>query len=97
MSNAVSSAVISTLPLGEEDCFAFIECANQAFERVIARIEPQNPGVTRRLWDADAYVRSTLKENMLPIDRDYALHLVDVFLVHHIIDLAVKADRMANH
>lgn len=93
----MSSAVISTLPLGEADRRAFIECANQAFERVMARIEPQHPDATRRLWDADAYIQSTLKENVLPIDRAYALHLVDAFLVHHIVDLAVRADKMANH
>jgi len=91
----MSSAVISALPLGEADRRAFTECANQSFERVLARIEPKNPEATRRLWNAEDYVSSTLREDMLPIDRDYALHLVEAFLVHHVVDLAVRADTMS--
>lgn len=93
----MSSAVISALPLGEADRRAFIECANQSFERVLARIEPNNPETTRRLWNAEANVDSTLRVEMLPIDRDYALHLVEVFLVHHVVYLAVHADEMSKH
>jgi hypothetical protein len=48
--------------------------------------------LTRDLWDPARYVGDLLTPDMLPISRDYALSLIDAFLVHHIIDLEVKAD-----
>jgi hypothetical protein len=84
---------ITVLPLGKADRAEFVETANRAFEAVLDRIEPENPEATRRLWSAEHYVDNLLlKDDMLPIDRAYALSLIDAFLVHHVIDLAVQAD-----
>jgi hypothetical protein len=86
---------ITSLPLGEADRAAFIAAANNVFESVLDRIEAENPEQVRRLWDAGRYVDDLLTESMLPIDRGYALSLIDAFLVHHVVDLAVRADRQA--
>ena len=40
--------------------------------------------------------RVLLKYHVLPIDRDYALSLIDAFLEQHIIDLAVEADERSS-
>ncbi len=88
----MTALLITTLPLSEADRDAFVQCANQTFEKVLERIEPANETGTRSLWNAEAYVETVLKEDMLPIERDYALNLVEAFLVHHVIDLAVQAD-----
>lgn len=88
---------ITTLPLGPADHATFIEWANAVFETVMDRMEPDNPELTRKLWNAEHYVDEVLlRQDMLPIDRDYALSLIDAFLVHHVLDLAVRADRMAS-
>jgi hypothetical protein len=86
---------ITSLPLSSEDRSAFIETANEVFENVIERIEPDHPEATRAMWNAEDYVDSFLQDDMLPIDRDYALSLIDAFLVHHVIGLAVDADKQA--
>lgn len=87
---------ITSLPLGAADRAEFIETANAVFEVVLDRIEAQDPEATRRLWDAGHYVDHVLlDDDMLPISRDYALSLIDAFLVHHVIDLAVQADEQA--
>jgi hypothetical protein len=70
--------------------------ANQVFEAVLNRIEAENPERTRKLWNAEHYVDNILlTDDMLPIDRAYALSLIDAFLVHHVIDLAAQADKQA--
>lgn len=85
--------LITSLPLSEADRAEFIETAKRAFENVIERMEPDNEGLTRALWDPAHYVdHLLLKPDMLPISRDYALSLIDAFLVHHVIDLAEEAD-----
>lgn len=87
---------IVALPLGKADRAEFVKTANEVFEIVLPEIEAQNPEATRSLWDAEHYVDELLlRDDMLPIDRDYALSLIDAFLVHHVIDLAVKADEQA--
>ncbi len=84
---------ISVLPLEGEDRIEFIKTANEVFEYVIDRIEPQRPDLVRKLWNPEKYIdEELLKPNMLPIDRDYALSLIDAFLVHHVIALAVETD-----
>ncbi|MFK3968610.1 hypothetical protein ACI2KT_34185 [Ensifer adhaerens] len=91
-----SHAIIASLPLSGDDRAEFIRAANAVFESVIERIEPNHPEMTRNLWDAGDYVdRHLLHEGMLPISQDYALSLIDAFLVHHVIDLAGEADRLA--
>ena len=73
----------------------FIDAANKVFESVLFRIEPQNPEATCKLWNPEEYVDELLTEDMLPISQDYALSLIDAFLVHHVIGLAVQADKQA--
>lgn len=91
-----SSSQITALPLSKADRAEFVETANKVFEAVFHRIEPQNPEATRRLWDAEYYVDELLlRDDMLPIGRDYALSLIDAFLVQHVIGLAVQADEQA--
>lgn len=41
-----------------------------------------------------AAVDSMLTEDMLPIGRDYAMSLIDAFLVHYVAGLAEQADKM---
>ncbi len=89
---------ISSLPLEKEDREEFIKAANWSFERIFNRIEPDHPKETRKLWDAERYIdEELLKPEMLPIDRDYALSLVDAFLVGYVIQLAAQADDEAKN
>jgi hypothetical protein len=41
------------------------------------------------------YIDEVLRQYMLPIDRDYALSLIDAFLVHHFSGLDTEADSQA--
>lgn len=86
---------ITSLPLSATDRKKFIETANSVFESVLMRMEPRNPDLVRKLWNIDDYVNNLITEDMLPISEDYALSLIDAFLVHHVLDLAVRADKMA--
>lgn len=87
---------ITALPLGKGDREQFIETANHVFEAVLDRIEAENPDGVRTLWNAEHYIDNVLlTEDMLPLSRSYALSLIDAFLVHHVIDLAVQADQKA--
>lgn len=87
---------ITALPLTDPDRAEFVETANQVFEAVLDRIEAENPEGTRKLWNPEYYVdKILLTDDMLPIDRAYALSLIDAFLVHHVIDLAVQADKQS--
>ncbi|MGO6736513.1 hypothetical protein ACCS71_14275 [Rhizobium ruizarguesonis] len=91
-----SHDVIETLPATGELRAALIEIANRVFEKVVDRIEPENESLTRKLWDPDDYIDNHFfKEGMLPMNLDYADYLIDSFLMHHIVDLAVEADRRA--
>lgn len=86
---------ITSLPLSKADHGEFVKTANSVFETVVERMEPRNPETTRKLWDAEDYVNNLLTEDMLPISKDYALSLIDAFLVHHVLGLAGQADQMA--
>ncbi|RZJ92151.1 MAG: hypothetical protein EOO20_02830 [Chryseobacterium sp.] len=89
-----SEIQITSLPLSEVDRVEFIKSANNAFEKIIERMEPRNVMQTRKLRDAQSYVDNLLGESMLPISRDYALSLTGAFLVGHVASLAAKADEM---
>ncbi|MEQ7801333.1 hypothetical protein ABDJ41_16180 [Pedobacter sp. ASV1-7] len=90
------SKQITSLPLTGADRKEFIETAKSAFEQIFASIEPEHPVETRKLWDAERYVdEELLKPDMLPINTNYALSLIDAFLVNHVIQLAAKADDQA--
>lgn len=88
---------ITSLPLSKADRKEFIETANSVFETVMWRMEPRNPKLTRKLWDTADYVDNVLlTKDMLPISKSYALSLIDAFLVHHVLGLAIQADKMAD-
>lgn len=85
---------ILSLPLSEQDRAEFIESAIRVFETVLWRIIPRNPGITLKLWSAEDYVDNLLATEMLPISKNYALSLIDAFMVHHVLGLAKQADKM---
>lgn len=94
----VADVQITSLPLSKADRDEFIETANSIFETTLGRMEPHNPELTRKLWDAGEYVDNVLlTEGMLPISKSYALSLIDAFLVHHVLGLATQSDKMAAH
>jgi hypothetical protein len=96
--SSIPTTKISSLPITDQDRDEFIEAANRSFDRIMERIEPNNPELTHSLWDAEHYIdNELLKPDMLPIDRDYALSLVDAFLVGYVIQLAAEADDQAGH
>jgi len=87
---------ITSLPVDDTYRKEAIALANSTFEMVMRRMEPDNPKETRALWDAEDYVDNHhLSDDMLPIDSEYALSLIEAFLVHHVLDLAMRADAMA--
>jgi hypothetical protein len=86
---------ISALPLDGADRIEFLETAEASFERIIQQVEPDNPDMVRNLWNAENYIDEVLQRDMLPIDKDYALSLLDAFLVQHVIQLAVETDEQA--
>ncbi|SDL11812.1 hypothetical protein SAMN04487898_11549 [Pedobacter sp. ok626] len=93
---SVPSAKISSLSLTKEDREEFIKAANHSFERIFERIEPDNPELTRSLWNAERYIdEQLLRPDRLPIDRDYALSLIESSLVGYVIQLAAQADDQA--
>ena len=77
-----------------EDRVEFVEIANSVFKTVVLRMMLRNPGLVRKLWNAEDYVDNMLTEDMLPISRDYAASLIDAFLVHHVAELSTQADKM---
>lgn len=97
----VSSAAtekIYALPITRDDREEFMDAANRSFERIFNRIEPDHPEETRNLWSAEHYIdNELLRPDMLPISKDYALSLIDSFLVGHVIDLAAEADDLADN
>ncbi len=96
--SSLPTVKISSLPLTKEDREEFVKAANQSFERVFDAIEPENPGLVRKMWDAEKYIdKDVLTPDRLPIDRDYALSLVDAFMVGYVIQLAVEADETAQN
>lgn len=86
---------ITSLPLSMEDRVEFVEIANSVFKTVLLRMMPRNPGLVRKLWNAEDYIDNMLTEDMLPISRDYASSLIDAFVVHHVAGLSTQADKMA--
>lgn len=95
LTKPIPSVQITSLPLSKPDRAEFIKTANSVFKTVMWRMEPQNPELTQKLWDAEDYVDNLLTEDMLPISKDYALSLIDAFLVHHVLGLAGQADQIA--
>ncbi|WP_156941465.1 hypothetical protein [Mesorhizobium sp. WSM2561] len=91
-----SHATIASLPVAGADRFLLIEAVNAAFERVIERIEPVNEELTREIWDAGQYIDNhAFETGMLPMSRDEAVYYAEVFLMQHVVQLAVEADKIA--
>ena len=88
-----STIKITALPLGGKDHKEFIEVANRKFEDTLQSIEHAHPELVRKLWNPEQYIEEVIKPDMLPIDRDYALSLVEAFLIHNVIDLATEVDK----
>lgn len=88
---------IFALPLGKADSKEFIEVANSTFEEILQTIEPSHPKLIRKLWNPEQYIAKVLRADMLPIDRDYALSMIEAFLIHHVIGLAEETDKQAVH
>jgi hypothetical protein len=93
-----TTVLISALPLVSAERIEFIKTANLSFERVFDRIESENPELVRKMWDAEKYIdEDVLTPDRLPIDHDYALSMIDAFMVGHVIQLAVEADNQTGH
>lgn len=87
---------ISKLPLNVDFRAEAIDVANAAFERVFEGIEPDNPKMTRKLWNAEKHVdEDHFSQENLPIDSEYALSLIEAFMLSHVVGLAAIADKMA--
>ncbi|MBY5542322.1 hypothetical protein HFO60_20220 [Rhizobium leguminosarum] len=91
-----SHAVIESLPLNDAQRATLVAISNRVFEKVMDRIEPENESLTRKLWDPGDYIDNHFfQDGMMPMTLEYADYVIDAFLVHHVIDLAVQADRTA--
>lgn len=87
---------ITSLPLEKQVRDEFIEKAKSVFETVMLRMKPRHPEIIRKLWNPEFYVDKVILSNdMLPIDREYALSMIDTFLVHDVLELAIQADKIA--
>lgn len=86
---------ISALPMAGVNLKKSIEVANRKFEDLVQMMEPKHPELVRKQWNPERYIDEVLKPDMLPIERDYALSLIESFLVHHFIDLDAEADKQA--
>lgn len=84
---------ITTLPMKGIRLKKFIEAANWKFEDLMETMEPEHPETIRKLWNPEVYINQVITPDKLPIDRNYALSLVEAFLIHHFIDL----DSMGNN
>lgn len=88
---------ISKLPIKGNDRKKFLAAADESFDYVLPRLEPRYPQIIRAIWNAEFFVDQLLiKPDMIPIDIDYALSLIEAFLVHHVMDLAQEAEIRAS-
>jgi len=87
-----SKIEITSLPLTKADRDEFIKVANKKFKITLDSIEHSHPELVRNLWNPEQYIDETIKPEMLPIDRDYAISLVDAFLIHKVLELANHVD-----
>lgn len=87
----VSKSQVTSLPIKGRMRSEFIRVANEKFDEILQRIEYEEPVVLHQIWNADEYIDNILfKEDMLPINKDYALSLIDAFLIHHVLELIEK-------
>lgn len=88
-----SKTKIVALPLTGKVREKSVKGANWKFEDILKTIEPERPQRMRELWNPELYIDNVIMPDMLPIDQDYALSLIEAFLIHHVIDLANEADK----
>jgi len=88
-----NTAQIYALPLVGANLKKAIEVANWKFEDLLQMMEPRHPELISKLWNPEKWIDEVLKPDMLPIERDYALSLIEAFLVHHFIELDTEADK----
>lgn len=83
-----------SLPLVGEIREEFIKSANEVFETVLVRVGAHFPEKVRARWNAEEYIdEELLQPSMLPISKDYALSLIDAFLVQHVISICEEFDK----
>ena len=89
----IKSAIqIISLPLAGKDYEEFIKTSNDLFEKALQIIEHEDPESVRKLWNADQYIDEVIRPDKLPIDRNYALSLIESFMIHKVTDLASEVD-----
>lgn len=86
---------ITSLPLDVADLKEFLKVANEKFDDVLETIKARHPALVRKTWKPEDCIIKALKPDMLPLDRNYALSLLEDFLVRHVIELTIKADDQA--
>lgn len=90
----MSKIFIKSLPLSAKERADFIKEANVFFEDIFEAMEPQSPEETRKLWDAGKFVDNFIPEDALPVERGYALMMMESMLVQLVGNLAAEADRI---
>jgi hypothetical protein len=88
---------IQSLPVTGPSRTRLRDFANEMFEYSVRRMEAEHPDITRSLWNVDTYLDDHFlgEEFELPMDIDYAENLMEATLWHHVVDLAVEADKLA--
>jgi len=92
----IKDTQITSLPLEKQDRIEFIKEADKVFESIIWRVEPHNREQARKLWNAEEFIDNLLTNEMLPISKNYALSIVEAFMIQEVLALATQADQMAN-
>lgn len=86
---------IDALPIRGSIRVKLCNFADEVLENVIAHMEPDTPDIVRWLWNVDTYLDlHFFQEAELPMDVDYAEYLIEATIWHHIVDLAVQADKL---
>jgi len=85
-------AKIEELPLKGALRSEAVAIAKLSFANALRRMEARNPRKAKSDWNAGEYVDRILTEDMLPIETDYALHLVEAFIVMDAVEAAAAAD-----
>jgi hypothetical protein len=91
----MSKTFIKALPLSPAEREDFIKEANAFFEDIFEAMEPRSPEETRKLWDAGHFVDNFIPEEELPVEREFALMMMEQMLVQLVGNLASEADKIA--
>ncbi len=83
---------ITSLPLTGALRQEAIRIANFAFEDAMYRMEVKNLTRARERWDVEAYVDKTISGDMIPIGTSYGLSLLEAFMIHDALYIAMGAD-----